>query len=95
LAKTKTTNIDAVSLEFRKVMKALDLNGHRNFYCLRRTFETIGGDSLDQVSVDAIMGHSRDDMASVYRQQIGANPDERLVKVVNVVRDWLFSSANK
>jgi integrase len=37
------------------------------FYALRHTFETIGGDAKDQVAVDAIMGHSCDDMASVYR----------------------------
>ena len=38
--------------------------GH-TFCALRHTFETIGGESRDQVAVDA-MGHSRDDMASVY-----------------------------
>jgi len=86
----KWTNIDAVSQEFRKVMAALKLNGHRNFYCLRRTFETIGGDSLDQVAVDHIMGHARDDMASLYRQRIN---DERLQKVASLVHDWIFPAA--
>jgi integrase len=86
----KWTNIDAVSQEFRKVMAALKLNGHRNFYCLRRTFETIGGDSLDQVAVDHIMGHARDDMASLYRQRIN---DERLQKVASLVHEWIFPAA--
>ena len=83
----KWTNMDAISQEFRKVLTELDINGHRGFYCLRRGFETIGGDSLDQVAVDHIMGHARDDMASLYRQRIS---DERLTNVVNVVRGWLF-----
>ena len=63
---------------------------HRNglgFYALRHTFETIGGDSRDQVAVDHIMGHSRNDMASVYRERID---DARLVAVVQHVRKWLF-----
>jgi hypothetical protein len=57
-------------------------------YGLRRTFETIGGESRDQVAVDVIMGHARGDMASVYRERIS---DERLRAVVEHVRQWLFS----
>jgi hypothetical protein len=57
--------------------------GH-TFYALRHTLETIGGESRDQVAVDAIMGHSRDDMASVYRERIG---DDRLRAVVQHVRN--------
>jgi hypothetical protein len=34
-------------------------------YALRHVFETIGGQSRDQVAVDAIMGHQRGDMASI------------------------------
>jgi integrase len=58
------------------------------FYALRHTFETIGGESRDQVAVNHIMGHADASMAGVYREQIG---DERLRDVVNVVRRWLFS----
>ena len=58
-----------------------------NFYAIRHTFETIGGDSLDQVAVDAIMGHTRSDMASAYRERI---ENARLVAVVNHVHKWLF-----
>ncbi len=57
------------------------------FYGLRHGFETIGGGSRDQVAVDHIMGHERDDMASIYREGI---EDERLEAVVNHVRGWLF-----
>ena len=59
----------------------------RNFYALRHTFETIAGESRDQVAVDFIMGHADYTMAGVYRERIS---DERLRDVVNVVRSWLF-----
>lgn len=39
---------------------------------------------------DAIMGHSRDDMASVYRERIG---DDRLRAVAEHVRQWLWGKA--
>ncbi len=57
------------------------------FYALRHTFETIGGESRDQVAVNHIMGHADASMAGVYRERIS---DERLRDVVNVVRRWLF-----
>jgi integrase len=79
-----------LSKETRKLLNALEISGHRNFYGLRRTFETIGGEARDQVAVDAIMGHARDDMASVYRQRIS---DERLRAVVDYVRQWLYPNA--
>ncbi|MGA2618245.1 MAG: hypothetical protein ABSF26_11585 [Thermoguttaceae bacterium] len=63
--------------------------GH-TFYSLRHTFETIGGESCDQVAVDAIKGHSRDDMASVYRERIS---DDRLRAVVEHVRRWLVQQS--
>ena len=64
----------------------------RGFYTLRHVFETIGGESCDQVAVDAIMGHERGDMADVYRERIS---DERLHRVVNTVREWLFAEADE
>jgi integrase len=77
-----------VSKETRKLLDALGINGHRNFYALRHAFETVGGESKDQVAVDHIMGHARDDMASVYRERIS---DERLRAVAEHVRKWLFA----
>lgn len=56
-------------------------------YWLRHTFATIAGESQDQVAVNAIMGHVDPTMAAVYREEIGR---ERLVSVVDKVRDWLF-----
>jgi integrase len=76
---------------FRELVKSLGI--HRpglGLYTLRHVFETIGGDSRDQVAVDAVMGHSRGDMASVYRERIS---DDRLRAVVDHVRKWLFGEA--
>ncbi|MDZ4686827.1 MAG: tyrosine-type recombinase/integrase [Planctomycetaceae bacterium] len=82
---------DAVAKAFAKQLSALGLKRDGlNFYALRHTFETIAGESLDQVAVDALMGHARDDMASAYRERIS---DKRLMAVVNQVRAWLFSAA--
>jgi integrase len=60
------------------------------FYAIRHTFETVAGASKDQVAVDFLMGHSREDMGSVYREKIG---DERLQAVVSHVHAWLFGKA--
>jgi integrase len=82
-------NTDApLCREFRKLLGKLEINDARAFYCLRRGFETIGGEARDQVAVDHIMGHSRDDMATIYRQGIS---DERLKAVAAHVRTWLFT----
>ncbi len=91
--KAKLRQDDAVAKEFVKVLKALEL--HRaglGFYCLRHTFETIGGDTGDQVAVDAIMGHVREDMASLFRERVN---EDRLRRVTEHVREWLFSPGKK
>jgi hypothetical protein len=44
------------------------------------------------VAFDAIMGHVRDDMASVYRERIS---DARLRAVTDHVRAWLYPPAKK
>jgi integrase len=84
-----------ISAEFRKLL--IDLKLHRaglNFYALRHSFETIGGETADQVAVDAVMGHApvANDMASVYRERIN---DDRLLAVTAHVRQWLFGAGNK
>lgn len=86
---TPTPPDNPVSKEMRKLLDSLGLNGNRNFYALRHTFETIGGEAKDQVAVDYLMGHARDDMASVYRERIS---DVRLRAVSDHVRLWLFRS---
>ncbi|MBM4128198.1 MAG: integrase [Nitrospira sp.] len=79
---------DALGGEFSKVVKALGLKRPGvSFYALRHGFETIAGETADQVAVDAIMGHVARGMAGAYRERIG---DERLRQVVEHVRQWLF-----
>jgi integrase len=87
-AKPKADN--PVAKEFRKLL--IEIKHHRvgvGFYGLRRAFETIAGESRDQVAVDYVMGHApeSDDMASVYRQRIS---DDRLQAVADVVHAWVF-----
>lgn len=76
---------NAVTKEFRKLLDEVGLKG--GFYWLRHTFETIAGESADQVAVDHIMGHAKETMATEYREMIGR---ERLEKVSQVVFKWLF-----
>jgi integrase len=86
----KDTPDSPITKETTKLLKSLEI--HRRglgFYALRHTFETVAGESRDQVAVDFIMGHSRpeDDMASQYRERIS---DDRLIAVTNFVHRWLF-----
>lgn len=81
--------------QFRKLLIEAKLNGDRRaFYALRHTFETIGGGSRDQISVDYIMGHApaSDDMSAEYRAQID---NERLKAVTDYVRGWLWPPKRK
>ncbi|HUQ69910.1 MAG TPA: tyrosine-type recombinase/integrase [Planctomycetaceae bacterium] len=84
---------DAVAKAFAKLLSTTGLKRDGlNFYALRHTFETVAGESLDQVAVDALMGHARENMASAYRERIS---DGRLMAVVNQIREWLFGTAIK
>jgi integrase len=74
---------------FKRLLDKLDINGQRGFYSIRHGFETIAGDTGDQVAVDAVMGHSDPSMAAVYRERIDP---ERLRRVVMHVRAWLFGN---
>jgi len=89
---SRMVTVNTVSPAFARLLKNLDINGRkgRNFYALRHTFETIGGESKDQVAVNAIMGHVDSSMAATYRERIS---DERLKAVTDVVHAWLFGNA--
>ena len=78
-----------VAREFTKLAKACKVRnlGH---YSLRRTFETVGGTAeVNQAVIDSIMGHSRNDMASVYRQKVF---DAMLRKCTDHVRAWFLGT---
>lgn len=77
-----------VAQEFAHLLEAAKIEG-RSFYDFRRTFATVASGSLDQISVDAIMGHipPATDMSARYRQEID---DARLRAVVDHVHRWLF-----
>jgi integrase len=82
---------NAITPAFRVLLEEIGIyRPGVGFYALRHTFETIAGDSRDQIAVDHIMGHARDDMASVYRERIG---DDRLRAVTDHVREWLFGGS--
>jgi integrase len=83
----KDTSTNPISGETRKLVKALGINGHRNFYTLRHTFRTVADETKDSVACDAIMGHETPHMSSAYRETIS---DERLKAVADHVRGWLF-----
>lgn len=90
--KNGKTPIDAINLEFNKLLRSLKLKRHGvAFYALRHTFETVAGESQGQVAVNAIMGHVDESMAGLYREGIS---DERLQAVVDTVRAWLFPPEN-
>ena len=83
------TPADALGQQFSKLLTELGIKRPGvSFYALRHTFATIGGESRDQVAVDHIMGHARDDMASLYRERIS---DERLKAVTDTIHNWLFA----
>jgi integrase len=76
-----------ITKETRKLLDALGMNGHRNFYTLRHTFRTVADESKDQPAVDFVMGHEVPHMSSVYRETIS---DARLKAVADHVHAWLF-----
>ncbi|MAT13773.1 MAG: hypothetical protein CMJ46_00700 [Planctomyces sp.] len=84
---------DSLGLRFGRLLRKIHLKRPGlNFYALRHTFETIAGESIDQVAVNSIMGHVDNSMSAAYRERIS---DERLIAVSNHVRDWLSEAEAK
>ena len=87
----RKSNDNPISKEMRKLMDGIGIKrAGVSFYSLRHVFETIGGESRDQVAVDSIMGHADESMSARYRERIS---DERLRAVADRVHDWLFAAA--
>ena len=87
----KETSDNPVAKEFAKLVKAAGIKRRgASFYDLRHTARTVMDETRDFPAIDLVMGHARDDMASVYRERIG---DDRLQAVVEHVRGWLFSES--
>jgi integrase len=84
----RMTALDALGQKFRKFLDSLDINGRRNFYGFRHSFQTIAEECRDLSAVKSVMGHSDDfNMSGQYRERIS---DERLRAVADVVRAWLW-----
>ncbi len=83
------TKASPLSAEFRKLCQAKGVyqNG-RGFYALRHTFQTIGDETGDYLATRQVMGHADNSISGNYRERFA---DDRLVKVVEHVRGWLFS----
>lgn len=80
---------DAIAKATAKLLTALGIKRPGlSFYTLRHTFETVAGETADQVAVDYCMGHVDSSMAAEYREEIG---DSRLEAVAAHVRKWIAS----
>lgn len=83
------SRVDLVSQGFTELMKRQGIERRGSFYLLRHTLQTIGEELGDLVAVRSLMGHADNagDMSATYRARVD---DERLQRVVDHVRRWLF-----
>lgn len=87
------SNASAITHEMGKLMKSLDINGHRNFSALRHTFRTVGRGARDREAIRALMGHVDSSIDAHYLEE--GLPDERLKAVTDHVRAWLLGLPEK
>jgi integrase len=86
-------NSSPASIAFRKVKIAANCDRKGiGFYSLRHTFQTVAGDSVDQIAVNLIMGHHDPGMAANYRH--GIDP-ARVKAVCQHVRKWWLAGKPK
>jgi integrase len=79
---------DNVAKEFNKLLFELGLKRRGSFYNLRHCFRTAAGAAKDRDAIDVIMGHVDPSMGEHYVESFD---DDRLVAVVDHVRNWLFT----
>ncbi len=86
--------VDSVGLEFGKLMRETKTyQAGRAFYGLRHTFRTVADEVGDRRPIDLIMGHENgQDVSTNYVERVS---DERLKKVSDHVRSWVFGTAGK
>ena len=63
-----------------------------SFYTLRHVFQTVADECGDYIATKKIMGHVDSSMSDTYRERF---PDERLRKVSDHVRAWLFGEGGE
>jgi hypothetical protein len=82
---------DAVSCEWYKLVKTLDLYRRGvGIYSLRHVFRTIAGGAGDLEATRLVMGHSAGGIDEEYLEEAGIT-DDRVERVVEHVRKWLFA----
>ena len=86
------TNDNPVSNRFSILVKSLGLQqAGRGAYSLRHTFRTEADATLDDPAIDRVMGHKTPGIAAHYRHRVD---DQRLERVANHVRSWLYGEGS-
>jgi integrase len=83
---------DALKTAVQRLMTKAGIGIRKlGFYGLRRSFETIGAETGNQVAVDHILGHAphSSDMGAVYRRHVA---EKALREVTDHVRGWLLAN---
>jgi integrase len=77
-----------ISVEFRRlIVNAGVAREGLTFYVIRHTFQTVADETGDYLATKRVMGHADNSISDTYRERF---PDERLRKVTDHVRTWLY-----
>lgn len=78
---------DAVGAAWEKLCKREGVKAAGSFYILKHVFITEASNARDDVAVDQITGHARNDIRSAYVERI---EDQRLEAIADHMRRWLW-----